>query len=92
VVNLLLVIIGLIVLCIGFVIGYKYRDLLEMIKHVQREDEAKPAEVIRTNPNKINNYQSDSPDGYTGSIVVTRKTPQQIEVEENAELDRLVSR
>lgn len=74
-------------LIIGSIIGYFYRDIAENIKGLQGNNEAKPAQIIRSNPAKALPIVPDN----GGSVVIIRKTPEQIEKEEEAEADRLVS-
>ena len=83
-----LVIVLVILLPICFSLGYIHKQLQDILKSIHHEEEAKPAEVIRTSPSIVNNAMPNEGTSY----VVVQKTPQQIEKEEEAEIDNLVAR
>ena len=85
-VNVLIILLILLLCYLSFILGSRYRDLIDFIEHSKGQDEAKPAEIIRSNPARATGTMPD----IGGSVVITRKTPEQIEREEEAEADRLV--
>jgi hypothetical protein len=67
---------------LGLLFGYKYRDIDDRLQSLQNRDEPKPTQIINPNPRRI----PEQPE--TGTIVVNRKTPQQLEKEDEDEANR----
>jgi hypothetical protein len=68
----------------SFILGCRYRDIIEAIKDLQANHEVQPTEVVTSSPRKRPPAQSD-----TGAFVVTTKSPRQIEKEAKEEVDRI---
>lgn len=84
--TIVLVILATVVIhTIGFIGGTKYREILDILRRLQHQEESTPAEIITSSPNKsAKPYISPF-----GSGVVTTKSPQQLEKEAKEEVDRI---
>ncbi len=64
------------------IVGTKYRDIQDAIQELRGKNEAQPTEVVTSSPKKYPKQQS------RGTVVVTTKSPRQLEREAEEEADR----
>lgn len=81
---LVLIIGAAIWLMVGFYFGTQYKRILDDIKKLQEHHEPKVAEIIVSSPRKTPVQVDDG-----SSMVVTTKSPRQLEKEAKEEVDRI---